>query len=663
EEEEQQGKYRSFSSGTHLSSSPSCAGYVSSYLAGVSVEEVLRLIEGSRSTGDSSLLKAKLSLIFSDVYRLNCSFVYPGRGCRPDFCGLDEVYVHLPEDAIQTLGTSLLTCLSTSVKYVKYLKSGDAIKFLLFTLACFPLYGDGIEDMELDETDYTRTTVEEADDGGGMARESSQGREEEEEEERERKEEERNTDQDKTVTPRNPNQETEEEKEEDATGEEEKEKQPQEQREQEESPSSSPSQDNSSSHENSSPSPSPPPASSGSTSFSPFTGAAATSSTPQKPLGGVSKGESVFTALVHLLFNLPPEGKLEFLRLAAEFPDNLFEKRLVRMTKWFIILTLRRAGSSYRNVDRLWHAVALLQLLYLANCRTSSLSSYLSNPSDHPEATDILHSLSYVHPSSSSSSFFSSPAFFPQSQLKIPVEKFHLAGVAQLVDPIREVALYSDIAQRDQQHTSATSTSHAGGLFYSGRTPSNRTANSSSSSDHEVNRQDHEARGGGEQGGGGGGEEAEGKKDSSSENVGAKGSAGESQGDKEDEEEEKHRRKILQERARWSAFDVWRDVICSTELQSRWCFFIAHMQLCPLKFKRNVILVDNVYRQHHTGLQSLLDAELPFLLLRVHRGLLMDDTVAALEKAEPKHLRRPLKIVFEGEEGVDEGGLKREFFS
>lgn len=47
-----------------------------------------------------------------------------------------------------------------------------------------------------------------------------------------------------------------------------------------------------------------------------------------------------------------------------------------------------------------------------------------------------------------------------------------------------------------------------------------------------------------------------------------------------------------------------------------------------------MILVDNVYRQHHTGLQSLLDAELPFFLLRVHRGALMDDAVAALEKAE-----------------------------
>lgn len=40
--------------------------------------------------------------------------------------------------------------------------------------------------------------------------------------------------------------------------------------------------------------------------------------------------------------------------------------------------------------------------------------------------------------------------------------------------------------------------------------------------------------------------------------------------------------------AQWSAFDVWRDVIYSTQLQSRWCFFMAHMQLCPLKFKRNV---------------------------------------------------------------------------
>ncbi|KFG47834.1 HECT-domain (ubiquitin-transferase) domain-containing protein, partial [Toxoplasma gondii FOU] len=30
---------------------------------------------------------------------------------------------------------------------------------------------------------------------------------------------------------------------------------------------------------------------------------------------------------------------------------------------------------------------------------------------------------------------------------------------------------------------------------------------------------------------------------------------------------------------------------------------------------------------------------------------------------QPQQLLRPLKIVFEGEEGVDEGGLKREFFS
>ncbi|CAE7931932.1 UBE3A, partial [Symbiodinium necroappetens] len=38
------------------------------------------------------------------------------------------------------------------------------------------------------------------------------------------------------------------------------------------------------------------------------------------------------------------------------------------------------------------------------------------------------------------------------------------------------------------------------------------------------------------------------------------------------------------------------------------------------------------------------------------------DTTRALQKATPEDLRRQLKVVFEGEQGVDEGGLAREFF-
>lgn len=362
------GRYGSSSStgnmqlgGTYEGEASACAaaggrggggGFVSSYLAGVSVEEVLRLIEGARSTGDASLLKTKLSLVFSDVYRLNCSFVYPGKGCHPDFCGLDEVYEHLPEDAILPLGTSLLTCLSSSVKYVKYLKSGDALKFLLFALACFRLYGDGIEDMELDESDYTSKTANEAHE---EEEERARAREEER---REREERERRSSGTRDAHARErENEERAEKSREDAEslansrsshervregmgrgGEEEEEKDRQQPGGGGEDLGSSRNHSNVDNHERPSSSPTAPPPPSG-TSSSSATGASSggnesgTSSgfpgvataAHQKPLGGVSKGESVFTALVHLLFNLPPEGKLEFLRLAAEFPDDLFE--------------------------------------------------------------------------------------------------------------------------------------------------------------------------------------------------------------------------------------------------------------------------------------------------------------------------------------------------
>lgn len=42
-------------------------------------------------------------------------------------------------------------------------------------------------------------------------------------------------------------------------------------------------------------------------------------------------------------------------------------------------------------------------------------------------------------------------------------------------------------------------------------------------------------------------------------------------------------------------FDLERDVIGSCELQSRWSLFIAHLNLCPLSFKRNVSQVEFIY--------------------------------------------------------------------
>ncbi|KAG2439072.1 hypothetical protein HYH02_006599 [Chlamydomonas schloesseri] len=54
----------------------------------------------------------------------------------------------------------------------------------------------------------------------------------------------------------------------------------------------------------------------------------------------------------------------------------------------------------------------------------------------------------------------------------------------------------------------------------------------------------------------------------------------------------------------------------------------------------------------------------PFLVLRVRRGpYLVQDTLIQIHRAkETDSLRKPLKVKFVGEEGVDEGGVAKEFF-
>jgi len=54
----------------------------------------------------------------------------------------------------------------------------------------------------------------------------------------------------------------------------------------------------------------------------------------------------------------------------------------------------------------------------------------------------------------------------------------------------------------------------------------------------------------------------------------------------------------------------------------------------------------------------------PFLLLRVRRGhYLLQDAIDHIHMAKERHLLKcPLKVQFEGEDGVDEGGLAKEFF-
>lgn len=60
-------------------------------------------------------------------------------------------------------------------------------------------------------------------------------------------------------------------------------------------------------------------------------------------------------------------------------------------------------------------------------------------------------------------------------------------------------------------------------------------------------------------------------------------------------------------------------------------------------------------------LRLLTDEFGPYFVLRVRRNFILQDTMNELN-CRQSELRKPLKVEFIGEEGVDEGGIKREFF-
>jgi hypothetical protein len=53
---------------------------------------------------------------------------------------------------------------------------------------------------------------------------------------------------------------------------------------------------------------------------------------------------------------------------------------------------------------------------------------------------------------------------------------------------------------------------------------------------------------------------------------------------------------------------------------------------------------------------------IPFLVLNIRRTHLIHDTLLQLQAYAPPDFKKPLKVVFEGEAGIDEGGITKEFF-
>eukprot|EP01108_Squamamoeba_japonica_P007794 TRINITY_DN6751_c0_g1_i1.p2 TRINITY_DN6751_c0_g1~~TRINITY_DN6751_c0_g1_i1.p2 ORF type:complete len:170 (+),score=126.78 TRINITY_DN6751_c0_g1_i1:2-511(+) len=52
----------------------------------------------------------------------------------------------------------------------------------------------------------------------------------------------------------------------------------------------------------------------------------------------------------------------------------------------------------------------------------------------------------------------------------------------------------------------------------------------------------------------------------------------------------------------------------------------------------------------------------PYLAIEVRREHIVEDSLRALGRATTADLRKPLRVAFSGEDGVDEGGVRKEWF-
>ena len=86
--------------------------------------------------------------------------------------------------------------------------------------------------------------------------------------------------------------------------------------------------------------------------------------------------------------------------------------------------------------------------------------------------------------------------------------------------------------------------------------------------------------------------------------------------------------------------------------------------------RRELLAVDARRRQGEAGARATLlapfaggtGAGLPYFVLRVPRDRLLETALRALAACPDGELKKELKVVFEGEAGVDEGGPRKEFF-
>ena len=94
--------------------------------------------------------------------------------------------------------------------------------------------------------------------------------------------------------------------------------------------------------------------------------------------------------------------------------------------------------------------------------------------------------------------------------------------------------------------------------------------------------------------------------------------------------------------------------------------FAAHPYILDPASKARLLQIDATQSMHRelqsAYIQSFFTRTSPYLVLRVHRANLIQDTLRQLSTQSADDYHKPLKVVFIGEQGIDEGGVRKEFF-
>ena len=110
-----------------------------------------------------------------------------------------------------------------------------------------------------------------------------------------------------------------------------------------------------------------------------------------------------------------------------------------------------------------------------------------------------------------------------------------------------------------------------------------------------------------------------------------------------------------------SDYRHWRAPVTSNAFS-----FAAHPYILDPASKARLLQIDATQQMHREAqaayIQSFFQRTSPYLVLRVHRTNLIQDTLRQLSMYGSEDYKKPLKVQFVGEQGIDEGGVRKEFF-